>query len=515
MAVHIKVPSANGDVTFSGLAKDQPYYFDIATVTGEVVSPHVGFEAQAKSSGPFHLPEYLGDAPAGTYELRIFEDAPPFDGEDQSEPEDVRVFEYVPEPGLDEEPPPPTQVVRLDRGAVPSTTDQVLSTLILNGTIARGFLVYKAHVDRVICRTPAGAFAARAYRDLVRETRKFLEQVKGPVVDPGNVLTQYRVAGRLPYLDRIAARFPDALGGDPCSDIPEELLTEPFPIELIWSYWQEEGGLVQALNHILARFQNRRTGWGPDPLARFDLSPLRPLRHMLWSWAEAESDRLTVRRRAAEYQFEYGLPLVGRAVPRSELLVERRSQFLQAFHTLLHEALEFFTLDDDTTVHADAFPVYNALRDTHLVLAEGASNQFGDLPTQARQEMLIMQWLLAQPEMRDFLGGKPMVPYDEPWMDRVDTMKTVYGWSGASVTHFHELAVLGERLLLTIRWGDWNSTDMTADSAKNWARTWRQAVQRYAHAYRATTGVDLSAAPDARPPGYLLSRRSGTTARRA
>ena len=51
---------------------------------------------------------------------------------------------------------------------------------------------------------------------------------------------------------------------------------------------QEEGGLVQALNHILARFQNRRVMRGRDPLARFDLNPLRPLRQILWSWVEDE-----------------------------------------------------------------------------------------------------------------------------------------------------------------------------------------------------------------------------------
>ena len=33
---------------------------------------------------------------------------------------------------------------------------------------------------------------------------------------------------------------------------------------------------------------------------------------------------------------------------------------------------------------ADGFPVLNALRETHLILAEGAHNQFGDLPSAAR-----------------------------------------------------------------------------------------------------------------------------------
>ena len=45
-----------------------------------------------------------------------------------------------------------------------------------------------------------------------------------------------------------------------------------------------------------------------------------------------------MRRRAAEYQFEYGLPLVGRAVPNPGIYVERRSRFLESFHTLLYEA---------------------------------------------------------------------------------------------------------------------------------------------------------------------------------
>ena len=51
---------------------------------------------------------------------------------------------------------------------------------------------------------------------------------------------------------------------------------------------------------------------------------------------------------------------------------------------------------------------------------------------------------------------------------------------------------------------------MTTDSARNWARTWRNEIQRYVHAYRVTTGVDLTVAPDARPPGYLFARRGAT-----
>jgi hypothetical protein len=134
--------------------------------------------------------------------------------------------------------------------------------------------------------------------------------------------------------------------------------------------------------------------------------------------------------------------------------------------------------------------VLNSLREVHLLLAHGAHNQFGDLPSNARQEMLIEQWLLARPEMREFLGGKIMVPYTEPWMDRVDTVKSLFGWTDAPITHFHDLAVHGEQILLSVRYGNWSQVnDMAA--ATNWARYWRPEIQRYIHAYRAVTGVDL------------------------
>ena len=224
---------------------------------------------------------------------------------------------------------------------------------------------------------------------------------------------------------RAAGRPPPegaAATADNCYGILRARVTGPLAIELIWSYWHEEGMLVQALHAILARFQNRRLPSGKDPLSRFDLDPLRPLANLLWGFAEDEMHRLTVRRRAFEYDHEYGLTLLGRAVPDMHT-VDRRSRFVESFHALLHRCAAFFKQDDDTTVIADAFPLLNALRETHLILSEGAHNQFGDLPSAARAEMLIMQWLLARPEMRDFLGGRTMVPYEEAWMDRVDAMK--------------------------------------------------------------------------------------------
>ena len=73
----------------------------------------------------------------------------------------------------------------------------------------------------------------------------------------------------------------------------------------------------------------------------------------------------------------------------------------------------FYKEDDDTTVVADGFPVLNALREVHLLLTQGAHNQYGDLPWTARQECLMQQWILARPEMREFLPRRIMVDYPE------------------------------------------------------------------------------------------------------
>lgn len=293
-------------------------------------------------------------------------------------------------------------------------------------------------------------------------------------------------------------------GGGAAVEFP--LPNVPF-VELIWNYWLEEGMLVQTLNHILARFQNRRVGPGHDALARFDLNPLLPLRNLLWGWVEDERRRLTVRRRAAEYEYQYGLQLLGRAVPPASQVVERRTQFLEAFHGLLHACHGYFKERDDKTVDADAFPLLSSLREVHLVLARGAHNQYADLPVTARAEMLTMQYVVALPEMREFLGGPTMVPYEEPWMDRVDTVKSLNGWADASITHFFELAVHGEQIILSVRHGRWNESSRTREDAANWVLTWRNAIQRYLHAYRTVTGVDLATGIDATMPSQLLARR--------
>lgn len=301
----------------------------------------------------------------------------------------------------------------------------------------------------------------------------------------------------LPYLDRIVdtmLRLDSSANKEVLPyyhGILKHRMTAPSMLELIWSYWHEEGMLVQTMNAVAFRFQNMRSS-AQDPLGELEIDPLRPLNNLLWGFIQDEHNRLTVPRRAYEYDHHYGLKMLGKAVP-SMMSADSRSKFIEAFHNLLYRTAIFYKEDAETTVIADAFPLLNALREVHLLLAEGAHNQFGDLPWTARAEMLMMQWLLARPEMREFLRGRHMVPYQEDWMGAVDCMKKLQGWTDTTVTHFHELAVTGERIVLSVRYGDWSNIDNIEDMAKNWARYWKADIQRYIHGYMSVTGVDLMA----------------------
>jgi hypothetical protein len=433
----------------------------------------------------------------------------------------------------------PSVPLTLQRASSQATDDQRLWEVIRDRTDAISFPRYKRFIDEVMCSgnlPPQGVadirpayeqtFESRlpfpgvaAYNLLKVATEYFLMQECGVTpVNPNSLpsdrlgrfatledLLAYRqrylveLEGEriIPYfslirekLSEISLKPLETLGPD-CYGILRSRISGPCLLELIWSYWHEEGMQIQAMNAINYRFQNRRVvSEGRDPLAHLDIDPLRGLSNLLWGYVQDEQHRLSVMRRVYEYDHEYGLRLYGKAVPNVDS-VDSRSKFLEAFHNLLYRTALFFKEDDDTTIIADGFEILNALREVHLLLAHGAHNQFGDLPSNARQEMLMEQWLLARPEMREFLGGKVMVPYAEPWMDRIDTVKSLFNWTDVSITYFHDLAVHGEQIVLSVRYGNWSQINDAA-SATNWARFWRPEIQRYIHAYRTVTGVDLT-----------------------
>ncbi len=322
----------------------------------------------------------------------------------------------------------------------------------------------------------------------------------------------------IPYIDLLRRKYDDSENNQDAqlrALVRQEKIQRPCMVELIWSYWYEEAMLVQVLNAISLRFQNRRTT--ERYLSHLELDPLRPISNLLWGYVQDEQHRLTILRRAGEYDHLYGLGLCGRAVGGFEP-ADSRSHFLEAFHRLLHITARFYQQDDDTTVRADGFPVLNGLKEVHMALAEGGSNQYGDLPWVARTEMLMQQWILARPEMREFFSSRPSVIYPETWMERIESAKSLLGMEGPNILHMHYLATMGERILLSVRYHPW-STVVDAPAAANWAREFRSDVQGYIHSYQAATGVDLSAAAvteriDATMPALLLRRRQELARRR-
>jgi hypothetical protein len=458
----------------------------------------------------------------------------------------------------------PEVQVSLKRSLTPLTEDLSLWVAIRNSTNTIGFKPYMTFMDEVMCcirNLPARQkikgrdFELRlpfpgveAYTLLKVATEVFLMTNCGVHVedfvefDPaeesrrlGRVLTEAEIENlwsekylekivngkkTIPYLALIRAKLKDVpLKPDEkeeatkCFGILETKLYKPCFLELIWSYWHEEGMLVQTMNAISLRFQNRRGSGDRDPLAHLELDPLRPLNNLLWGYIQDEQHRLTLPRRVYEYDHHYGLALQGKAVSTVQS-ADSRSKFLEAFHNFLYHCSIFFKEDDDTTVLADGFPLLNGLKEVHLLLTQGQHNQYGDLPWTARQEMLMQEWLLARPEMREFLTSRIMVAYPESWMERVDTMKKLQGWTDTPITHFRDLGVFGEQLLLSIRFGAWSNAYEPAQAA-NWARYWRPEIQGYIHAYRAVTGVDLTSEPvDYTLPSVLLRNRLASQARR-
>ncbi len=303
------------------------------------------------------------------------------------------------------------------------------------------------------------------------------------------------VGGRaLPYLKRVVdALIPAnarAEGSPFCDGLLRHRLRCPAMLELIHSYWIEQGALMQTMNAVLLRFQNRRRG-ERDPLVNLAVDPLQAMSNLLWGRVQDEPQLLSLRRRVHEYQYAYGLTLHGKAV--GDLApVESRTQFLPAFHRLLHKLAEFYAADAFTTVQADGFQVLQALKDLHVVISESANNQHFEVTRQARAETLVDQYLIARNEMRAFLRGRAMVPTAEAWIPQVQTMKQLQGWAPhLAVSHFHTLAATGEQLLQAVRWGDW-SVQNDATTAKNFARYWTAEARSYMHSYATVTGVDLS-----------------------
>ena len=236
-----------------------------------------------------------------------------------SQPEINHEFEFDVLP--EQLPPVPTTNVALVVPDAPRSEDEILWSFINQITNRMRFEEFHEFVKpRLVGRGGPEWYGTDAFRRLRKAAEDFVGIAADPLgaVDDAertvvNELTRSTVLGGLdrsyvssegadlaqPFLrfatpngDR-PSRRQFAPRGQQNGKVEFPLPNVPF-VELIWNYWHEEGMLVQSLNRILARFQNRRVGPGHDSLSRFDLNPLLPLRNLLWGFVEDETRRLTV-----------------------------------------------------------------------------------------------------------------------------------------------------------------------------------------------------------------------------
>lgn len=262
-----------------------------------------------------------------------------------------------------------------------------------------------------------------------------------------------------------------------------------YLVEMFWCYWHEVGMLAATVDRLAQCVQEPVGNSGTDALAALRTEALLPARDLLLSYLQDVASRLSFVQRQAEYKRQYGLlaPSPGEKPFVSHL------RFSRAFSKLLLCCAEFYKELDNSTIVADGLPVLYLLQEVHFILAESMEYHYGEIARRARQEMLVRQWILDRPEVRAFLPRRIMVPYPERWMGSADAMNALLGWTDTSTFFYRRLAVFGERLLLSIRFGRWDEgADM--ESARNWAMYWRPEILGYLHAYRAVMKVDLSAA---------------------
>jgi hypothetical protein len=252
--------------------------------------------------------------------------------------------------------------------------------------------------------------------------------------------------------------------------------------------------VMRTMDAISERFQNVYSSGENDGLASYEISPLRKfgVGDSLWDWINHEPTRLNPRRRIQEYQHQYGPIVLDRNVS-SVRPADVRTAFPTAFMRLLSLCEVFYKEDGLTTYYPDTFQVAVALREVHQILAMGAGNAAPQLTFAARVETLMMQLMLSYSELRAFLHVREMVPYDEAWMASVDAMKDLQRWQepSISISHHRDLAVYGERIIASIRLGDWTAGDET--NSRNWMLHYRNAIKRFAFAYRAISGAELGA----------------------
>lgn len=308
--------------------------------------------------------------------------------------------------------------------------------------------------------------SSNAYHILKYATEYYLLRTAGTT----RINMKDTTAGKTSYVKAFSAAY-DKLNSNPVeltgrnTKSPRDSL---FFIDLIWSYWMEEAMLMHAAYDLVSRFKNIDKN-SADQRQRMGADPLRPLSYIIWGYIQDEPHRLTVRRRAGEYAHEYGLGLRGKA--RATRGSGNSSPIFDVLNDLLTTAQNFMNPGKSST---DASPVLQKLRRLYQSLENTYVCTYESPAWIIRQEMLMAQYILSHPGTTRFL----------PQAAKTDKMNTIT---------YHDLAVHGERIMLSVKYRNWMDVKLTSADAAEWANDLADSISLYLKSYHEVSKTVMAA----------------------
>lgn len=273
--------------------------------------------------------------------------------------------------------------------------------------------------------------------------------------------------------------------------------TSPLFVEPIWSFWQDASQLLLVTRAVVGQLLGVAASQSGE-LGLGDLRASLPtgLAAVLREWFDKTGEDPGDYQRAEVYRRFYGLLPALSVGPGPT-----QSPIIELSHAALVEAAGVDRFTDGANTY-EAGRLAPLLRQVHVALAEAVSQpvqggatvdvlrRFVALQSVGREDMLIAQWIMNQPEVRDAgLQSLVLVAYPEMWMATLDAARARLGMLGALSVYHDELARSAEALLLSIRFADPRAIDDAF--ALDWARFWRPEVRTYLGAFRRVTGGDI------------------------
>jgi hypothetical protein len=290
------------------------------------------------------------------------------------------------------------------------------------------------------------------------------------------------------------------------------------PCDLLHPFFAEIGGVRQAENALLLRYQNQRVlGARGEALVQLNIEANDSLNAWLKGRLEAYQQRrvTSLAERANDYFAQVGVNVVPEDANAQP--AEVRTGFMPALLEVVRRLLDFYAGVDDKMIRANATRVFHALKELQLKADEAEANRAFDMPFKLRKELLVAVAILGHPTLEQNLVARTQVRRAARYQAVVEAVKESLGWELPDIALYQDLAFSSEILVAIGQEETWTK-EPGPTKAEQAAIPIRDQATAFAHAYRTVAGVDLSA-PQAettvfpeslvRVPGMKVEQRNG------